>query len=90
MEENTQEKLNQNKLDRLLEISEENHKMLKSLHRIYIIGFIYKVIYIVVVIGILIFAYHSLKPVYTNVKANYQGIFNNLGSILGTYSNIRN
>ena len=63
-------------LERVLKLSEENHRMVKKLYRSWIWGKIITVVYWLIVIGVGFGAYYFLQPYIEGIKDLFSGLTN--------------
>jgi len=68
------------KLDRALELSEENNKMLKKLVRVARWNRVLRIIYLVIIIGSAVGIYYFTQPYLDQVLETYSGFKQNLSS----------
>ena len=68
------DELTQNKIDRLLALTEENNKMLKSLRRSMLISRFLTVFYWVIIIGASIGALYFVRPYIETLQGLYGGM----------------
>jgi len=84
-------------LIKAVELSEENHKMLKSLYRASVMGRITKAIYWIIIIIATGGAYYALQPYidlmkgnYENLKSKAETISDTIDKVGGMQNNIQN
>ncbi|MEA4910766.1 hypothetical protein SDC9_07738 [bioreactor metagenome] len=80
----------ENNFERLLELAEENNKMLRKMRRNQKIAGLLKFVYWVIILGILFGAYYFLQPYITSFNKNLQSLQNTLSSISSTTNNLPN
>lgn len=73
---------NEEKLNRILALAEENHKLLRSLHRTQFVSNIFRILYWTLIIASLGGAYYFIKPMLSNFTSNN-------GSIMEQYSTFK-
>ena len=72
-------------LKKTLELSQDNNKMLQSMHRSLVWGRVFRFIYWIVLLGIAIGSFYYIQPYLDQVLGTYQGVkgqLNSLGSSL--------
>ena len=78
--------LNEQKLQKILELSESNNRILKSIRRSIIWGRVIHTLYWVVIVGASIGAFWYLKPYINQLNELYGGFKNGASSIQGLNS----
>jgi hypothetical protein len=73
-----------------LRLSEENNKLLRSLHRSMRVRRVLSIVYWVFIIGSAIGAYYFIEPYVGQVKGIYDGASSDFGTINGFLDNFRN
>lgn len=61
---------NEEKLDRMLRLTEENHKILKSLYRVQYVSNIFRALYWTLIIASLGGAYYFIKPMFSSLSGD--------------------
>ena len=61
---------NEEKLNRILALAEENHKMLRSMHRTQYVSNIFRALYWTLIIASLGGAYYFIKPILSSFTGN--------------------
>jgi hypothetical protein len=72
---------NEEKLDRMLKLTEENNKILRSLHRTQTVSSIIRILYWTLIIASLGGAYYFIKPLITSFTGNTGSMFEQMGSL---------
>lgn len=74
---------NEEKLDRMLRLTEENHKILKSLHRVQYVSNIFRALYWTLIIASLGGAYYFIKPMFSSFSGGgtKTGLFEQINSL---------
>ena len=75
-------------LEEVVELSRENNKMLKKMHRSMRVSKIFRVIYWIIIIGSMLGLYYYLQPFLDNLKEAYNGIFSMFGKDGGAASSV--
>ncbi|HEU0085893.1 MAG TPA: hypothetical protein VFQ59_02960 [Candidatus Paceibacterota bacterium] len=76
------------KMEEVLQMTEENNKIIKTLRRTIRIGQVIRGVYWLIIIGIAVSAYYFAQPYVEGVKDTYSGAQNdisNLNSILRNF-----
>jgi len=68
-------------LEDTYDLSRENNKLLKKMHRNAVWGHIFRAMYWVVIIGASVGAYYYLQPVLTGLLSTYEGITSGIEGI---------
>jgi hypothetical protein len=74
---------NEEKLNRILELAEENNKMLRSLHRSQRAGTIFRILYWLIIIGSLVSAYYFLGPILKELIGTASAVMGQAGALQG-------
>ncbi len=73
-----------------LELSQENNKLLRKMHRSILWGRLFNVLYWVIVIGAMFGAYYVLQPFIDSILNAYQGIVSGAETIQNAGSSLSN
>ncbi len=68
-------------LEDTYDLSRENNKMLKKMHRTAVWGNIFRVIYWVIIVGASVGAYYYFQPVLEGLLSTYEGITSGIGGL---------
>lgn len=74
------------KLNRTLELAEENNKMLTKLHRNMQWGRIFKVIYWIIIIGLAVGAFYFIQPYVEQLGNVYEGFRSSVDRVQDVFS----
>ncbi|MFZ3020287.1 MAG: hypothetical protein WA051_02085 [Minisyncoccia bacterium] len=77
------EDLSDQKLQRILELSESNNKILRAVKRSILLGRIFHTLYWVVIIGVSVGAFYFLKPYISQIEDLYGGLKSGASSAQG-------
>lgn len=75
-------------IERVLEVTEQNNKMLKLLYRASVMGRIIKTIYWFVIIALTVGSYYVLQPYLDLLKTSYSNLTEQAGNISETLQSV--
>ena len=77
------------RLKRILELTEKNHKMVRKMYSTMRWGNLLKVVYWIVIVGVAVGAFYFLQPFLQSVQQTYKDLQVGVDGIRGTFSTLQ-
>jgi hypothetical protein len=79
---------NEEKLHRILELTEENNKILRRMDRAQTMGTIFRLLYWALIIGSLVASYYYIKPIISELLGSTQGVLQQFQGMKGAVPDV--